>query len=150
MARPLALQTLAFAAQKTITLKHGYTGMLGYDDSKDGGLLSGVANAGRWEWLRASNKAKAALAGAILSLGGIVWMLMIAPGEQAGGSRPVATLAAAACATAWDQCGGKSFVGPSCCPEAHSCMWRSDDYSQCAPDCLCARTVARHTTQAWH
>ena len=32
----------------------------------------------------------------------------------------------------WTQCGGKGFVGDKCCPEGYSCVFRTQDFSQCA------------------
>ena len=114
--------------------------MLGYDDSKDGGLLFDATNQGRWAWLRTSKKTKAALAGALLAAGGLAWALMMTGSEPKAvyDSSPVAAVAAACATAAWGQCGGKAFSADSCCPEGHTCTYRTEDYSQCVPDCLCA------------
>jgi len=49
-----------------------------------------------------------------------------------------------ACAGSWNQCGGKTFGGATCCPQGQSCFARSEWYSQCRPSCpggdwLCAK-----------
>eukprot|EP00438_Fugacium_kawagutii_P002395 Skav210780 [mRNA] locus=scaffold275:34365:35153:+ [translate_table: standard] len=46
---------------------------------------------------------------------------------------PVAN-AASACATAWVQCGGPGWTGPTCCDHGYSCSQLSSWYSQCVPE----------------
>ncbi|CAE7387304.1 cel6A [Symbiodinium natans] len=41
--------------------------------------------------------------------------------------------AGAACATAWVQCGGTGWAGPTCCPSGFSCSQMNSWYSQCVP-----------------
>jgi len=35
------------------------------------------------------------------------------------------------CSAAWEQCGGESFSGPTCCIEGYTCNFQSKWYSQC-------------------
>ena len=37
----------------------------------------------------------------------------------------------------WDQCGGQSFSGPTCCPAGDSCVVNNQYYSQCLPSKQC-------------
>lgn len=37
----------------------------------------------------------------------------------------------------WDQCGGKTFTGDTCCPSYDTCKWVNGYYSQCQPETLC-------------
>ena len=39
----------------------------------------------------------------------------------------------AACATAWVQCGGTGWTGPTCCDDGFSCSQMNSWYSQCVP-----------------
>ena len=59
------------------------------------------------------------------------------------GSSTQADQISAACATgAWAQCGGTvgavAFSGDPCCPEGNTCSKRTEEFSQCVPDCQCA------------
>ena len=119
--------------------------MLGYDDSKDSGLLSGATN--RWAWLRNSGREKSVVA---IALGAVGFTTLLLMSLHSGGSVTTegsstqADQISAACATgAWAQCGGTvgavAFSGDPCCPEGNTCSKRTEEFSQCVPDCQCAR-----------
>ena len=108
--------------------------MLGYDDSKDSGLLSGATN--RWAWLRNSGREKSVVA---IALGAVGFTTLLLMSLHSGGSVTTegsstqADQISAACATgAWAQCGGTYYTGDSCCPKGYSCTYRTEGFSQCA------------------
>ena len=124
--------------------------MLGYDDSKESGLLSGGLLSGatnRWAWLRNSGREKSVVAIALGAVGFTTLLLMSLHSGGAvttKGSNTEADQLSAACATgAWGQCGGRvgavTFSADPCCPEGNTCSKRTEEYSQCVPDCQCAR-----------
>jgi cellulose 1,4-beta-cellobiosidase len=47
-----------------------------------------------------------------------------------------------ACAAAWEQCGGKTFTGPSCCQTGLVCVVTNDYYSQCLSQTSASSTTA--------
>lgn len=115
--------------------------MLGYDDSKDSGLLSGATN--RWAWLRNSGREKSVVA---IALGAVGFTALLLISLHSGGavttegSNTEADQISAACATgAWGQCGGRvgavAFSADPCCPSGNTCSKRTEEYSQCVPDC---------------
>ena len=123
--------------------------MLGYDDSKDSGLLSGATN--RWAWLRNSGREKSVVA---IALGAVGFTALLLISLHSGGavttegSNTEADQISAACATgAWGQCGGRvgavAFSADPCCPSGNTCSKRTEEYSQCVPDCQCARISNR-------
>ena len=118
--------------------------MLGFDDYKDSGLLSGATN--RRAWLRNSPfREKWVVAVALCAVVGFTLLLVsLNSGWTPKGSSTEADQLSAACATgAWGQCGGRvgavAFSGEACCPQGNTCTKRTDEYSQCVPDCQCAR-----------
>ena len=107
--------------------------MLGYDDSKDSGLLSGATN--RRAWLRNSPfREKWVVAVALCAVVGFTTLLMsLHSGWTPKGSNTEADQLSAACATgAWGQCGGRvgavAFSGEACCPQGNTCTKRTDEY----------------------
>ena len=122
----------------------GGSSMLGYADSKDSGLLSGATN--RRAWLRNSPfKDKWVVAIALSTVVGFTLLLVsLHSGWTPKGSNTEADQLSAECATgAWGQCGGRvgavAFSGEACCPQGNTCVKRTEEYSQCVPDCQCAR-----------
>ena len=118
--------------------------MLGFDDSKDSGLLSWATN--RRAWLRNSPLREKWVVAVALCAGVGFTLLLVSlnSGWTPKGSNTEADQLSAACATgAWGQCGGRvgavAFSGEACCPQGNTCTKRTAEYSQCVPDCQCAR-----------
>ncbi|KAJ5832315.1 hypothetical protein N7474_000626 [Penicillium riverlandense] len=51
-----------------------------------------------------------------------------------------------ACAPTWDQCGGSSYSGPSCCVSGAACSTVNPYYYQCVPDTAVSTSSSSSTT----
>ena len=43
----------------------------------------------------------------------------------------------------WEQCGGKSYEGPTACPREYTCQYRRETFSQCIPQFI-AKWIPSH------